>query len=149
MTDRLPRIAYLLGAAGLLPQAAAVGWLMTGSLDWQTTAAVAAFAYPALILSFLGGTWWGLAAAAGEQAPAGTWVIAVTPSLIALFTVGLGFWASWPWPMLVLGIALLVSPAIDVLLVRRGLAPPGWASLRLPLSLGLGALTIAAAAITG
>ena len=69
------------------------------------------------------------------------------PSLIALVS-------AWPWmvgerwpgPSLVLlGVALIAALAIDVALVRRGIAPPGWLVLRVPLSLGLGTLTILAA----
>ena len=40
-------------------------------------------------------------------------------------------------------LALLVDRA----LVRAGIAPPGWMALRVPLSLGLGVLTLAAAAL--
>ena len=142
----LPPVARALGYAGLLPQIAAVLVLATGGPSVRFTALALAFAYAALILSFLGGLWWGLAASA-DRAPAWLWFAAVVPSLIALasawpWTVGL----RWPGPSLImLGIALIVALAVDRRLVRLGIAPTDWLALRAPLSLGLGVLTIAAA----
>lgn len=52
----------------------------------------------------------------------------------------------WPGPSLrVLGICLLLSPAIDWLLSPQAIAParPGWLTLRCILSAGLGGLTVA------
>ena len=45
---------------------------------------------------------------------------------------------------LIEGVALIAALLVDRALVRLGLAPPGWMRLRVPLSLGLGALTIVA-----
>ncbi|MFX8235035.1 DUF3429 domain-containing protein, partial [Acinetobacter baumannii] len=93
------------------------------------------FAYVALILSFLGGLWWGLAARA-ERAPAWLWVAAICPSLIAQA----GFWPwafgdPWPGPSFIgLGVALIAALAVDVVLVRQALAPRWWLALRVPLS---------------
>ena len=53
---------------------------------------------------------------------------------------------AWPGPSLVaLGIALIAALGVDVALVRDGFTPPGWLRLRVPLSLGLGLLTLVAA----
>jgi hypothetical protein len=47
----------------------------------------------------------------------------------------------------VLGISLIGALLVDRTLVRDGIAPPGWMALRVPLSLGLGILTMLAAAM--
>ncbi len=67
------------------------------------------------------------------------------PSLIALAAfLPFVFDLIWPEPSLVaLGGAILFSPLVDRAL--GPLAPRWWLALRIPLSLGLGALTIAAA----
>ncbi len=143
----LPSIAYWLGAAGLLPQVAVVAVLLSDDLAGRFTALAIGYAYAALIFSFLGGLWWGLAAAQPNRAPTWVWIASVVPSLIALatawpWTVGL----PWPGPSLVvLGIGLIAALGMDTALVRLNLAPPGWMKLRIPLSLGLGALTLVSA----
>lgn len=138
----------MLGLAGLIPQVCAVLALLGDDPATRFPALALAYAYAALILSFLGGLWWGIAAKS-DAPPTWIWGAAVAPSLIALasawpWMVGL----SWPGPSLVaLGVALIAALGIDLALIRRGLAPPGWLALRAPLSLGLGALTLAAAAL--
>jgi hypothetical protein len=47
----------------------------------------------------------------------------------------------------VLGVSLVGALLVDRALVRSGIAPPGWMALRVPLSLGLGVLTMLAAAL--
>lgn len=139
-----PRLPRLLGLAGLLPQIAALFVILERNAEWRFAALALAYAYAALILSFLGGLWWGLAARA-ERAPAWLWIAAVVPSLVALAS----FWPwamglPWPGPSLLgLGIALIAALGVDWQLVRAGLAPPWWLSLRMPLSIGLGGLTLA------
>ena len=143
----VPRTPLLLGLAGLLPQLWAATLLLLGNPEARFTALALAFAYAALILSFLGGMWWGMAAQARNAAavPNWVWVASVLPSLIALgsaipWAVG----ARWPGPSLVLlGLAVLASLLIDRRLVRQALAPPWWMALRIPLSIGLGGLTVA------
>ena len=144
----IPPIARLLGLSGLLPQLGAVALLLSGDPQSRYSALAIAYAYAALILSFLGGLWWGLAARA-DSPPRWLWFASVAPSLIALVTawpwmVGL----RWPGPSLVvLGISLIAALLVDRALVRAGIAPPGWMALRIPLSLGLGVLTMLAAAL--
>ncbi|MES3153594.1 DUF3429 domain-containing protein [Sphingomonas faeni] len=145
-TGGIPPIARLLGLSGLLPQLAAVALLMSGDAQSRFSALAIAYAYAAIILSFLGGLWWGLAART-DSPPRWLWFASVAPSLIALVTawpwmVGL----RWPGPSLVvLGISLIGALLVDRALVRTGIAPPGWMALRVPLSLGLGILTLLAA----
>lgn len=152
MTDApsgLPRLAFLLGLSGLLPQVAVVAVLLSGDEVGRFTALSLGYAYAALILSFLGGLWWGLAATAPRRAPEWVWVASVVPSLVALatawpWTVGL----PWPGPSLVmLGVALIAALGVDAALVRLAIAPPGWMRLRVPLSLGLGGLTLLTAVL--
>lgn len=144
MTGMPPALPRLLGLAGLLPQLAAGYVLLDNNTDWHFTALAMAYAYAALILSFLGGVWWGLAARASNP-PRWLWYAAVAPSLIALASAWP--WATggtWPGPsMIILGSALVAALAVDWRLQRIELAPGWWLSLRLPLSLGLGGITIA------
>lgn len=149
-TSALPRLAVGLGYAGLVPQVAALVLILAGGPDWRFAALSMAFAYSALIYSFLGGVWWGLAARSPAEAPCWIWSVSVLPSLIALacawpWAVG----GDWPGPSLVvLGIALASSIVVDITLARAGLTPARWLSLRVPLSLGLGGLTLASGLAT-
>lgn len=143
----VPPLARALGLAGLLPQMAALAIVASGDPRWTFSALSLAYAYAALILSFLGGLWWGLAARAGDAAPGWLWLAAVVPSLVALSTaIPWAIGAEWPGPSLVLlGLALIAALAVDLRLVRLGLAPRWWLKLRTPLSVGLGILSIATA----
>ena len=145
----LPAFARFLGYAGLLPQAAVLASLVLGGPDIRFTALSVGFAYAALIFSFLGGVWWGLAAAAQGPVPRWVWAVAVLPSLLALATAWP--WATgqaWPGPSLVsLGVLIMASAIVDLRLRSLGMTPQGWLSLRLPLSIGLGALTLVAGLI--
>ncbi len=144
MTATVPATARLLGLLGLLPQGL---FLLLVAVDHPRLVFAAqslAFAYAALILSFLGGLWWGLAATAARP-PAWLWIAAVMPSLAAFASfLPWALAGSWPGPSLVLlGGAIMASLAVDRRLVRDGLAPDWWMRLRLPLSAGLGMMTIA------
>ncbi len=142
-----PPLARALGFAGLLPQVAVVLTLGSGSTWWHFAALSLGYAYAALIFSFLGGMWWGLAARQSDRTPAWVWLAAIAPSLIALATaVPWAIGAPWPGPSLaVLGVALLLSLLVDRRLAALGLAPSWWMALRVPLSIGLGILTLATA----
>lgn len=144
---RLPPIARALGYAGLLPQLLAVLTLLSGDLDWRFVALAAAYAYAALILSFLGGLWWGLAAKSPDRAPTWVWVAGVVPALVA-FATALPWMIGGEWPgpsLVVLAVAIVATLPVERSLDRRGLCPQGWMRLRTHLSLGLAALTFAAA----
>ena len=139
-----------LGYAGLLPQAAALGGLVAVRLipdAWPLVPLLltVAVAYPALILSFLGGIWWGIALRIGGSAQVRLGAAAVGPSLVALaLVIGLGLTERFDWALIALGSALLLTLPVDRRLERRGLVPPGWLRFRTVLSGGLGGLTIAA-----
>jgi hypothetical protein len=117
----IPTLAHTLGYAGLLPQAAALLILLWGNTDYRYSALAFAFAYGALILSFLGALWWGLAAAQPDAAPEWIWPAGVLPCLIAL--------------------AIAATLFVDRRLCRLELCPPGWLRLRARLSSGLALLT--------
>ena len=140
-----------LGLAGLLPQWALLGVLALGPESWRYAALALAFGYGALIFTFLGGMWWGLAArgesAAAAPAPPWVWIAAVAPSLIAFAAYAPWvFGYDWPGPSLVLlGVCILASPLVDRSLAP--LAPPCWMSLRWPLSVGLGVATVLAGVV--
>jgi len=138
-----PKIARLLGLAGLFPQIFVVLVLLEHNGELRYLALSLGYAYAALILSFLGGIWWGLAARS-DTPPVWLWVVAVIPSLIALGSaVPWATGQAWPGPSLyVLGVSLILSLLVDWRLQKMGLAPPWWLQLRVPLSVGLGTLSL-------
>ena len=145
-----PTAARILGYAGLLPNLLALGWALT--LHGQPQGAIIRYAlamsgqvYAALILSFLGGMWWGVAALRVPPERLWGWLgMAVVPSLWA----AAAFISAWiaPPPLgiaLVLGTGLVLALFGDARLVREGLVPGWWMRLRVPLSVGLAAETLA------
>jgi len=135
------RVAFALGFAGLLPQlgAALLAWVGIGD------GALIALAYAALILSFLGGMWWGLALfrRAGQSLLV---TLAVVPSLVAGAILALAA-VHLPLGLVAMGSAIMLTLPVDRWLVARGAAPANWMQLRVPLSVGLGTLTIVAGAL--
>lgn len=128
----------LLGAAGLLPALSTCAVVFAGPPTWRDVAALAAAGYAAIIVSFIGGAWWGLAAAA----PRPRWqtlALSIVPSLAG--------WAALlldrPTGLVMLGLLLVAVLPGDQWLVRTGVAPAWWMQLRWPLSLGLGTTTLA------
>ena len=144
MTDSpppLPRIALVLGIAGLAPQVWAL--LATFREADRYIGLAAGYFYAALIFSFLGGLWWGVAASR-KDAPEWLYLAAVVPSLIA-FATGIPWMTGtqWPGPSLgVLGLAILMSTLVDWTIFRARLIDLNLWRLRLGLSLGLGATTL-------
>jgi len=145
-TDRVPIAATLLGAAGLLPLILALFVRLAGGVYPDTPIPIVlgglALSYAALILSFLGGIWWGVAAtrATPEQMPK-LMGVAVVPSLIAWLVVAM----AWNFPATAsttLGVTITLTPLVDRWLAQRGLVPAWWMKFRLPLSLALGALVL-------
>ena len=148
----IPRPARILGFAGLLPNLFALGvelWLGHRPGAQPVTYAMGMFAqfYAAVILSFLGGMWWGLTAT--RIAPDRLWswlAMAVAPSLVAAGAFVAAVWIAPPLGFaIVLGAGLMLSLFGDRRLLRAGLVPAWWMSLRVPLSVGLTLETVAAA----
>jgi len=143
---RLPKIAIALGVAGLLPQIAAV--LIALHPPHRLFALTLGYFYAAVILSFLGGIWWGIAASR-PGAPRWVFVAAVVPSLVAFGTalMWLTGRGGWNGVLNLLGGTLMLSIAVDWLLNRMGLESEATFRLRLALSAGLGGLTLVLAAL--
>lgn len=145
----LPRSARWLGLAGLAPHVLLIAALLADPERFGPTPAGVALVYAGLILSFVGGAWWGLASQSTATVHGAVWIAAVTPSLIALATSGA--WAIGVpvgAPLWITGGALIGTLAVDRRLVADGVAPRGWLGLRVPLSLGLGALTMLIAIVS-
>lgn len=146
MQDSHSYRANILGLAGLLPQIVC----LVAAFDHEIRfiALSGAFLYAALILSFLGGFWWGLAVAA-PQAPKWIYGVAVVPSLLAMASgIPWMIGSTWPGPSLAfLGIAIILALSVDLRLARLGLMPDWMLRLRVMLSAGLGLITLALAAL--
>jgi Protein of unknown function (DUF3429) len=138
---RFSRTAIALGIAGLLPQIAAV--LVALHPPHRVLALTLGYFYAAIILSFLGGIWWGVAVSR-HDAPRWLFLAAIVPSLVAFGTALMWITGRGGWhPILtILGSALLLSVAIDWLLNKRGLVGDAMFRLRIGLSAGLGGLTL-------
>lgn len=148
MNGHVSPIARALGFAGLLPSLLLTA-LLVFSLDARLAEAARPLSlfYAAVILSFLGGIWWGFAMRR-DSGQGGLLVAAVTPSLIAFFVIFAALLGvSARWAAVALGSAVLLTLLVDRHLVRTGEVPAGWMALRTPLSVGLGALTILSGAV--
>lgn len=147
---KMPIFARWLGLSGLLPLMAVVAILgFAGGTEIARTALGLGLIYAALILSFLGGLWWGLAAASGKASAGWIWGVAVLPSLYAWVPLGLAQIGiiDVRLALALVGVGLAAALFIDRALAAAGLAPPWWMSLRWPLSGGLAALCLLAAAL--
>jgi hypothetical protein len=136
--------ARLLGFAGLLPQLAAVALVASGRGEAWLFGRVLALTYGIVILSFLGGTWWGFAMRRTNGQPALA-AVAVLPSLVGVaLMIATQFGLPLSRSLVLLGSAIALTLLVDRRLVATGDAPANWMSLRVLLSLALGGLTIAA-----
>jgi hypothetical protein len=134
----LQRPAFLLGYAGLLPAFAALGVALAGPPEWRELAFRAGALYAGLILSFLGGAWWGLSTRAPAERAWPFYIMSVLPSLAALALLML----LTPPRLVVLGGLIALTLPVDRLLVKANLAPPNWMLLRIPLTVGLSLATV-------
>lgn len=150
---RPPMPAIILGVAGLLPLVIALLVRLAAGIEPDTPlpGLIGSFAliYSALILSFLGGIWWGVAIsrAAADQF-ARLLALAIVPTVVSLLLIGLMF-ARPVLAAILLGLAIIATPLVDLGLSRRGLVPAWWMTLRVPLSIALGVLTIGLALALG
>jgi len=133
----LHRPAFLLGYAGLIPALAALGVAAFAPPDWRELAFRAGALYAGLILSFLGGTWWGLATRAEPERAWPLYILSVIPSLAALVLLML----LTPERLILLGGLIALTLPVDSLLLKMELAPPNWMKLRIPLTVGLSLAT--------
>lgn len=141
MNRYLPRLAVLLGVAGLIPFIGCGLGAITAGDGRGAELYQALMFYAALILSFLGGVHWGFALDAAtplpEAAPGAQrarLLLGVLPSLVGW----LGLLLTLVVPPAV-GLAVLIAGYIATTAVeaqgrRRGLVPPGYMVLRWVLS---------------
>jgi hypothetical protein len=145
--ERVPMAAVALGASGLvLPVVAIIARLSAGTPPDTPLPAflmLMAFMSASLILSFLGGIWWGVAIGRTETegaGPGGLLALAIVPTVVTLLIAGLSGWMPKTGAVL-LGTAIIATLLVDRGLAMRGLVPVWWMRLRVPLSLALGLLT--------
>lgn len=132
----------LLGFAGLVPQFIALLLVVTG-ID-SALGALMAFLYAAMILSFIGGIWWGFSVA-GLEHQGDLSGLAVVPTIVAgILLVARLLGMPVGWALVAIGSAILMTLIVDRRLVENGRAPRDWMMLRVPLSVMLGAMTILA-----
>lgn len=128
----VPRPAFWLGLAGLIPFAglAMLLWLVPAWRDWASPMLTG---YGVVILSFMGGCRWGLAAAGmGDGASLKPLAISVVPALYAWLVALLPHADA----QVLLAFGVLALLTADLMLARSGGAPAWWPALRWPLSLG-------------
>ncbi len=141
----IPLVARLLGWGGVIPfaffAAAVVAGLDTPGIDPER----ALISYAAIILSFMGAVHWGIAIALPpEQASRRDRLMAISvlPALVG--------WAALLMPFVVGGVVLALTFAVllafDISVVRGGLAPQWYRSLRWQLTLAVLVCLLGAAA---
>jgi hypothetical protein len=129
-----PRLAILLGYAGLIPFiSGAIGIWITPPA-WRTDVLTALLHYAAVILAFMGAIHWGLAMARERQDDAAhrQLGLSVLPALLGWLAISSGLSA-------LLALALLISGFIglylaDVHAVKLEVAPRWYTALRKPLT---------------
>lgn len=129
-----PRLAILLGYAGLIPFiSGAIGIWITPPA-WRTDVLMALLHYAAVILAFMGAIHWGLAMARERQDDAAhrQLGLSVLPALLGWLAISSGLPA-------LLALTLLISGFIglylaDVHAVKLELAPRWYTALRKPLT---------------
>ena len=129
---RIPRVALWLGPLGLIPFLAGALALWLLPAERLPDASFALIGYGAVILSFLGGVHWGLAAPAGRPLQIG---FSVLPALVGWLALLVAiFFAGGPALWLLVAAFAILLPG-DLLVAGRGLAPPWYPRLRVPLTL--------------
>ena len=138
LTDRVPTMALVLGAAGAVPFLALsfATPFVDASLREQTTSVLTA--YGAVILSFLGGIHWGLTinaipAAAEESRLFRRLSYSVVPALIS--------WIAFLIPpaasLSVLAVAFVAVLCLDLIAARNEEVPEWYPRLRVPLTVAV------------
>jgi hypothetical protein len=143
----MPPAVIWLGATGLLPFAAGTALAWAGEGGASDMARFAVLTYGAVILSFLGGIVWGVAAAGAHRldrdGSAELFALSVIPPLVgwsALFLHG-------PHGYTMLGLAFLGQLALDKRMRDMNLVPSWWIGFRLALTSGV-ILCLALTAVT-
>lgn len=139
-----PRAALILGYAGLIPFVALAGLSAVASPTESAQAETWLVFYAVTIVSFLGGTRWGLACAGMGPGPTmASLALSVLPPLWSWAAVLIGP----PVDVWMLAAGLGAWLLADIQLTRQGGAPAWWLALRTPLT-GVGVLSLAVAGYT-
>lgn len=136
----VPRPAWVLGLAGLLPFLGGAVASYANGADIHAFALHALTAYAAVILSFLGGVRWG--AVLRDESALARWqplLLSVTPSLLAWSALLLPLNTGLP----VLLAGLITQFVLDAQAAKRGELPDWYARLRVILSTGAAAAVVA------
>ncbi len=149
---QIPRSASIPGLAGLIPFVWSLATVLSPDLadlgqGWFGPRFIGPYVglnYGTIILAFMSGMLWGLAARAEGRVAALGYALSVIPALWAFFFVGGGPEAATLW--LAAGFSLLL--ALDWLFWFHGFAPPWWMRLRVPLT-GVVLLSLLAPLVTG
>jgi hypothetical protein len=141
-TVKAPISAWVLGLAGLGPAMLFTAVALFADTPLWPHAWRFMLCYGAVILSFIGGAWWGLASAPGASGGrASLYVLAIAPALVAAVSLIIGDWRG----LSAVSAAFFAALAVDTHLVASGVAPKWWTRLRLPLSAMMGLLHAAVA----
>jgi hypothetical protein len=135
--ERPPRLAVLLGYAGLMPFGGGALGIWVVPLGWREFVLSALLDYAAVTLAFMGAIHWGLAMRAEErderaQTQLG---LSVIPPLLGWLAIAGGLPFGLALPILLLAFVGLYLA--DLRAVRLGLAPLWYTSLRTPLTVAV------------
>jgi hypothetical protein len=131
--NKIPMAARLLGFAGLIPFLGLAFLVEATGAEYKAEILIALRAYGAVILSFLGGIYWGLAIGRPWTQVNIIWLcVSVVPSLLAWTALLL----SAVMGMGLLGLSIAAMVMVDLRSAKAGQAPPWYPALRLPLSVG-------------
>ncbi|MEM6680643.1 MAG: DUF3429 domain-containing protein [Pseudomonadota bacterium] len=143
----MPVSARYLGFSGLIP--VIFGVLLAvfhPARDIQLIATAVTLAYGGIILSFIGGAWWGLAVKSDTGALTGWLIASVLPSLYAWGVVAIAWIAAaYMYASLMMAAGFVFALLVDRRLSLTGQAPAWWMRLRNPLSAAMGLLFLALA----
>ncbi|MDF1721026.1 MAG: DUF3429 domain-containing protein [Minwuia sp.] len=128
----IPALPLLLSVLGLIPFVGGVIAIEFAEGGYKGWAIYSLPVYGALILSFLGGTTWGLALGDAQRR-------FVAPRLILAMAPSIAAWMIMFQPpsnrMLLLAACLIVWAVVDHLMARRDLLPAWYPKLRWPITL--------------
>ena len=143
------RLATWLAAAGLAPIAVLSVWLAGIPADhiWRDISILLLASYGAIVLSFLGGSRWGLAVAGHGTERQRDLAVSMAPPLIGW----LAFLLPPQYGFVVLAVAFAAQGAWDALAGQTGLLPLWFVRLRTYLTIGVvvGMIIAYAATATG
>lgn len=130
-----PKLALLLGYAGLVPFVSGGLGIWITPEGWRVVVLAALLDYAAVILAFMGAIHWGLAMRAeGAGEPAQLQLgLSVVPPLLGWLAISSGMPTSLALPLCLLAYGGLY--AADLRAVKLGLAPQWYPALRRPLTI--------------